>query len=114
MKRGIINNVASTPTSPSNGITNHEQRPNVLLAVTGSVAAVKGPEIAVELVKRFNSNVRVLLTRGGSNFWEKANGYDSKHWAEMMSFINQQPTNKGSNPKLEPPRICVIGKSFPL
>ena len=56
---------------------------NILLAVTGSVAAVKSPELAVRLVRDFDANVRVLLTIGGRNFWEKAQAYNPKLWESM-------------------------------
>jgi hypothetical protein len=98
-------------TDPSNRIK--RERPNILLAVTGSVAGIKGPEIAVKLVKRLNANVRVLLTRGGSNFWEKANGYDELEWAEMLSFTGQdKKIEVGNNRLAEPPRISIIGKKL--
>lgn len=59
----------------------------ILLAVTGSVAAIKSPEIAVRLVRELNATVQVLLTVGGKNFWEKSIGYDEQHWE---SFIQEQ------------------------
>lgn len=42
-------------------------RRNVVLAVTGSIAAYKGAQLAGELV-RAGAQVRVILTRGGSRF----------------------------------------------
>ena len=74
---------------------------NVLLAVTGSVAGIKGPELAVQLVKVANANVRVLLTRGGKNFWTKARDYNLQYWDEMASIL-------GTIDK--PGRIEIIGK----
>merc|ERR1740124_1246 len=59
----------------------------VLLGITGSIAAVKGPELAVRLVKELGFEVKVLLTRGGSNFWGKAKDYDRKRWDELQSMI---------------------------
>jgi hypothetical protein len=105
MKSDIINGV-----DPSKRIK--RVRPNIILAVTGSVAAIKGPEIAVKLVKRLDANVRVLLTRGGSNFWEKAVGYDEIEWAEMLSFTFQDHTNGVNNRVMGPPRISIIGKNI--
>ncbi len=76
-------------------------RPNVLLAVTGSVAGIKGPEIAVKLIQQVHVNVRVLLTRGGKNFWSKSKDYNLQYWDEMSSFLNSGD---------DPARIEIIGK----
>ena len=70
---------------------------NILLAVTGSVGAIKGPEIAVRLVQTLHANVRVLLTRAGSSFWEKAAGYNQQVWREMISLKDHS-------------KISIIGK----
>ena len=56
----------------------------ILLAVTGSVAAIKSPEIAVRLVRELNATVQVLLTVGGKNFWEKAIAYDGQYWESLI------------------------------
>jgi phosphopantothenoylcysteine synthetase/decarboxylase len=64
-------------------------RLKILLAVTGSVAAVKGPEIAVRLAVGVNADVRVLLTRGGQNFWSKAEAYNQKYWGIMQDLMEQ-------------------------
>lgn len=63
--------------------TPRRRRPRVLLGITGSVAAVKGPEIAVRLRQEANVDVKVLLTQGGHNFWTKAREYDSHYWNEL-------------------------------
>mmetsp|Transcript_7246 Transcript_7246/g.15701 ORF Transcript_7246/g.15701 Transcript_7246/m.15701 type:complete len:251 (-) Transcript_7246:440-1192(-) len=61
-------------------------RPNILLGVTGSVAAVKSPEIALRLREDLNADVRVLLTAGGANFWEKAAEYNGgRCWRDFWS-----------------------------
>ena len=44
------------------------KRPNVLLGITGSVAAVKGPELALRLSEF--ANVKVVLTKHGKRFWD--------------------------------------------
>jgi hypothetical protein len=59
------------------------RRPRVLLGITGSVAAVKGPEIAVRLRQEANVDVKVLLTQGGHNFWTKTKDYDSHYWNQL-------------------------------
>ena len=72
------------------------RRPRILLGVTGSVAAVKAPEIAVRLVNEFHAQVRVLLSAGGSNFWEKAKEYDEEHWDLFQQIMNASQTTDGS------------------
>jgi phosphopantothenoylcysteine synthetase/decarboxylase len=66
--------------------TNRRPRPNIILAITGSVAAIKGPELAVKLVN-FGANVRVLLTKGGHNFWTKAEAYNQVQWEKMHEMM---------------------------
>jgi hypothetical protein len=58
----------------------------ILLGVTGSVAAVKAPELAVQLVEELGAQVRILLTEGGKNFWGKASQYDAEAWAKLQRF----------------------------
>lgn len=62
-------------------------RKQVLLRITGSVAAVKGPELAVRLVQDMHVHVRILLTGGGFNFWNKAREYDPLYWGEVEKRI---------------------------
>ncbi|GAX19908.1 phosphopantothenoylcysteine decarboxylase [Fistulifera solaris] len=70
------------------------RRPRILLGVTGSVAAVKAPEIAIRLVRELNAHVRVLLSAGGSNFWKKAEEYHKEYWDLCQDFINgAQPSD---------------------
>ena len=64
------------------------RRPRVLLGITGSVAAVKGPELAVRLAREVDVDVRVLLTGGGFNFWNKAREYDPLYWGELEKHIS--------------------------
>jgi phosphopantothenoylcysteine synthetase/decarboxylase len=64
-----------------------EDQPKILLAVTGSVAAIKCPELAVRLVRDLGASVKVLLTAGGKNFWEKAEGYSQENWNWMMEEV---------------------------
>lgn len=63
---------------------------NILLAVTGSVAAIKCPEIAVRLVRECGCNVKVLLSQGGKNFWEKSRGYNEHYWDELMKEVEEK------------------------
>jgi hypothetical protein len=63
--------------------------PKILLGVTGSVAAIKAPEIICKLIDAFKSNIsiKVVLTKGGKNFWDKASIYDPKHWDQLQSYL---------------------------
>jgi len=51
----------------------------VVLGVTGSVAAVKGPRLALALAKA-GCQVRVVLTARGEHFWRLAETYDPESW----------------------------------
>jgi phosphopantothenoylcysteine synthetase/decarboxylase len=71
-----------------------QRRSRILYAVTGSVAAVKGPEIAVRLVNELNFDVRILLTRGGENFWSKAKDYNLQYWNMLQELlVSNRETN---------------------
>ena len=61
----------------------------ILLGVTGSVAAVKAPEIALRLSREFDAQVRILLTSGGQNFWDKAHEYDPRSWEQLQRSLNK-------------------------
>ena len=73
--------------------TGSSRRINVLLGVTGSVAAVKVPELICRLRDRFGSppnnniSIKVVLTHGGQNFWEKASTYDAVHWNKIKDML---------------------------
>lgn len=71
------------------------RRPRILLGVTGSVAAVKGPELACSLARDLNADVCVLLTRGGENFWTKACEYDAKSWNEFSTRMKRNANSSG-------------------
>ena len=74
--------------APSDLKEAHQHTPkNILLAVTGSVAAIKCPEIAVRLVRELNANVKVLLSQGGKNFWDKSKGYNQKYWNLLLEEV---------------------------
>ncbi len=62
------------------------KKPKILLAVTGSVAGVKGPELAVRIHLDCNATVRVLLTKGGTKFWDKAKDYNRHYWDAMIEL----------------------------
>ena len=66
--------------------TTQRRRPNILVGVTGSVAAIKAPELAVRLVEELDANVKVLLSKGGENFWSKAADYNPIHWKRLVQL----------------------------
>lgn len=80
--------------STSDGEKRKRQQPRILLGVTGSVAAVKAPEIAVRLVLELDAQVRVLLSAGGSNFWNKAKDYDKKHWDLFQQILSASSSQR--------------------
>ena len=71
---------------------------NILLGVTGSVAAVKVPELICRLMDKFGPKVsiKVVLTQGGKNFWEKASTYDVTHWNKVKHRLENaiEPQNR--------------------
>jgi Flavoprotein len=78
--------MTTTATTAGKG---RRRRPRILLGVTGSVAAVKAPEIAVRLCRECDADVKILLTRGGENFWTKAESYDPINWNELMKHLQK-------------------------
>jgi hypothetical protein len=76
-----------TVSSSTTDVDNRPEGPRVLLGVTGSVAAVKAPEIAVRLVTECNAHVKVMLSSGGKNFWDKAVEYDNVHWEKLQGLL---------------------------
>jgi Flavoprotein len=78
----------------------------VLLGITGSVAAVKGPELILQLMDALSSTtgdddttttssveIRVVLTRGGSNFWKCANEYDPISWRRLQERLHESTSD---------------------
>jgi Flavoprotein len=79
----------------------------VLLGITGSVAAVKGPELILQLLDELSDDndgattssveVRVVLTRGGSNFWKCAREYDPISWRRLQERLNASNNDEATN-----------------
>uniref|UniRef100_A0A7S0L099 Flavoprotein domain-containing protein n=1 Tax=Asterionellopsis glacialis TaxID=33640 RepID=A0A7S0L099_9STRA len=72
-------------------------RTNLLLGITGSVAAIKGPEIVVKLLSTQQYNIQVLLSEGGHHFWKKAPEYDSTYWSRFQSYMNNDNDDSDDN-----------------
>jgi len=98
------------------------RRPRILLGVTGSVAAVKGPEIASRLASDIDdvaggigADVKVVLTRGGRNFFdEKSKRYDPESWKRMEEILSRQRIgdndDDGGGGGRSRPSLTIIGK----
>ena len=76
------------------------RRPRVLLGITGSVAAIKGPELAVRLAKQLDVDVRILLTQGGRNFWDKAKEYNEL-FSDKLEKLLSSATDGGGGAQVE-------------
>ena len=78
--------------------THKRKRPlHILLGITGSVASVKGPELALELARTLHAKVIVVLTKGGTNFWYKAKEYNRSVWNDYCNFIKMHCNQGGSS-----------------
>ena len=73
---------------------------SVTVSCTTPKAAVKGPEIAVRLVKELNFDVRILLTRGGENFWSKAKGYNKLYWDMLQELLESGDKESGDGTRI--------------
>lgn len=76
-------------------------RPRILLGITGSVAAVKGPELAVKICCELHADVRVLLTQAGHNFWIKAEEYDPIHWKELHKHLDSETPEEAEERRIQ-------------
>lgn len=93
----------------------------IILGVTGSVAAVKAPEIALRLVQQQQQQqqeedssasvstsspcwaVKILLSRGGRHFWDQSKHYNGKLWEQFERLLMAES-------KKEEPLLSVLGK----
>jgi Flavoprotein len=81
----------------------------ILLGVTGSVAAIKAPEIAIELINCLGcAQVKVLITKGGETFWDKAKDYAPAIWEKFQKY--QQPEHADDPESKHTPKISVYCK----
>ena len=69
----------------------YNRRPRILLGITGSVAAVKGPKLALRLANEVKANVKVVLTRTVEQyFWKEGKAvpsYDADSWNEFHNVV---------------------------
>ena len=81
-------------------MTNNKK--HILFGVTGSVAAVKAPEIALRLVVEQGLTVKILLTKGGRHFWDQSHTYNSEIWRRFEECLKQESEKKE-------PCLSIIG-----
>lgn len=69
----------------------HGRRPRIILGVTGSIAAVKGPRLALRLANELKAHVKVVLTRTVEHyFWKEGRAvpaYDRESWFDFESAV---------------------------
>ena len=69
----------------------YNRRPRILLGITGSVAAVKGPKLASRLANEVKAHVKVILTRTVEQyFWKEGKAvpsYDADSWNEFHTVV---------------------------
>lgn len=87
---------------------------NILLGVTGSVAAVKVPELISRLLDTFGPHIsiKLVLTQGGKNFWEKAPTYNAVHWNKIKHLIEQESALRSDAQANMRSKIQVYCKCF--
>ncbi len=82
-------NHTATPTATLRG-----RRPHIILGITGSIAAVKGPRLALRLANELNAHVKVLLTRTVEHyFWQEGRAvpaYDRESWIDFERAVAKQ------------------------
>jgi phosphopantothenoylcysteine decarboxylase len=59
---------------------------NILIACSGSVAAVKVPEIMLELHRAGYKQVRIILTKSAEFFWDRAQEYNPAIWKDLQDL----------------------------
>lgn len=82
--------MASCKSMKSHGEDSTKRKRRILLGVSGSVAAIKGPELAIQLSKELDAHVAILLTHAGNNFWCKAQEYNPRLWEECNSTMREE------------------------
>lgn len=67
--------------------------PHILLGVTGSIAAIKAPRLALLLCQSVRAHVKVVLTRTVEQyFWKEggvAEGYDREAWKMFWALVKK-------------------------
>ena len=64
------------------------QRRNIILGITGSIAAVKGPELALLLQTSLSANVIIVTTNTGQYFWDECSEqYNPTHFQNIKNKL---------------------------
>lgn len=70
---------------------NNNRRPRIILGITGSIAAVKGPRLALRLANELKADVKVVLTRTVEQyFWKEGRAvatYDRESWMDFERAV---------------------------
>jgi hypothetical protein len=85
-------------------------RKRIVLGITGSVAAVKGPRLALELCKA-GCDVRIVLTARGEHFWKLAETYDPESWkavSHVPGAVEPCSTEQLSSLLSSPAETCSV------
>ncbi len=81
-------------TEGSNSMATPGRRPHIILGITGSIAAVKGPRLALRLANELNAHVKVVLTRTVEHFfWQEGRAvpaYDRESWIDFETVVAKQ------------------------
>ena len=69
----------------------NNRRPRIILGITGSIAAVKGPRLALRLANELKADVKVVLTRTVEQyFWKEGRAvatYDRESWMDFERAV---------------------------
>ena len=80
------------------------RRPRIILGITGSIAAVKGPRLALRLANELKAHVKVVLTRTVEHFfWQEGRAvpaYDRESWIDFERAV-AKPITPCNNDKTE-------------
>lgn len=77
----------TAPLKPQHQKQQPQHKRRILLGVTGSVAAIKCPELAVRFCREQNAHVKIILTQAGEHFWHKSADYNPTAWQEFQSIL---------------------------
>ena len=85
------------------------RRPRILLGITGSIAAVKGPRLALRLANELKAHVKVVLTRTVEKyFWKEGravSAYESgESWRELLERVVVGSTTESTEEEEEEDR----------
>jgi len=91
---------------------NTNRRPRILLGITGSIAAVKGPSLALRLSNELKADVKVVLTRTVEHyFWKEgkavSNYRDGESWREFLAVTSSSSSKEDGDWRMTNGTISV-------